>query len=332
MDYKEILKKYWFTAIIAILLLGGLIFFIGSTLSNKVSSLVNADGQSVVFTYEDQEYTADELYNEVYDTFGIGAILPVFELEVYKGAGEVTKAIESDAKLQTDMIIQNLKAQFGESWKDRLDLVLYQTGYLTNTGEKGLHEYITIELIREQIEKDYVLANKSYETYFNENGPRLVSHILVRMTDPENPTEEELAKLEEVKAAVAAEGAIFSEVASKYSDDGSREQGGSLGIVTKESNKQFVEEFQNLTYSVGTNETTAWFKTQFGYHIIRVDATTLEDFLALGNQEIMYNLFQDNPKLRLEITWDQIQKQGITFGNDEKLNKDIIEHYTGTGA
>ncbi|NLY62929.1 MAG: hypothetical protein GX074_03625 [Erysipelothrix sp.] len=332
MDYKEILKKYWFAIVIGFALTFGLIYFISDTLKNQVNGLKNADGQDVVFSYNEEQYTADQLYDEVYETLGIGAVLPVFELEVYKDSTEITKAMQSDAKTQADLIVANLKSQVGENWKEALDTILIQQGYLTSTGEKGLEEYLLIELSREAVERAYILDNKElYEKYMSEESPRLVSHILVKMADADNPTEEETAKLEAVKKALGETGAVFSDVASEYSDDGSKENGGSLGMVTKTSNEQFVPEFRDLTYTIGTGETTEWFKTDYGYHIIRIDATTIEEFMELDNYDIFNAIFEENPKLRLDITWDQIQAQKITFGDDETLNKEIKEHYTGKG-
>lgn len=332
MDYKDILKKYWFAMLIGIALFGGLIFFISDTMGNKVSGLKNEEGQDVIFTYNDNQFTADDLFDEVYSTLDIGAILPIFELEVYTNSVEITKAMEEDAKAESKLIVQQLKAQIGEKWEEALNTLLIQQGYLTKSGETGLYEYLLIEQSRQQVERNYVLENEDlYAKFMEEEKPRLVSHILIKMEDVDNPTEEELAKLEEAKAELAKEGSVFSDVASKYSDDGSKEQGGSLGMVTVTSNKNFVPEFADLTYSVGTGETTDWFKTEYGYHIIKVDATTMDEFIELDNYSIFDEVFKGNPKIKLQITWDQIEKQEITFGDNEELNKAIKEHYTGKG-
>lgn len=332
MDYKEMLKKYWFAGVIAIFLIAGLVYFTNDLMKDQVKGLKTDDGKDVVFTYDGQHYTADELYDEVYDGMDVGVILPLLELEIYRDADEVTKAMEEDAKANTEQLITNLKMQVGENWEKALDQLLIQEGYTAKKGEAGLLDLFTILEVRSKVERDYLLNHKElYEPFVEENEPRLVSHILVKMEDPDNPTEDETAKLEEVKEALAKEGAVFSDVAAQYSDDNSKENGGSLGMVTKESNEQFVENFKNKTYTLKTGETSEWFKTEYGYHIMKIDATTVEEFLELDNYSIFNEVFKADPKIKLAITWDQIEKQDIKFGEDEALNKALKEHYTGKG-
>lgn len=330
MDFKEIWKKYWFSFVIGAILIVGLFYFAADSMKDRVKKVVNDKGQDVVFTYDGQDYTADDLYDEVYDVLDIGVILPIFELDIYRDAAEVTSAMESDAKTEASQIILSLKTTYGENWEEALNTLLIQSGYVAKKGEKGLVDYLTIMEIRESIEREYVMSHpKLYEEYFAAKKPRKISHILVKMEDVENPTEAENKKLEEVKAALAKEGAVFSDVAQEFSDDGSKDQGGSLGIVDVESITQFVPEFKDQVYTVGYNETTEWFKTDYGYHIIKVDATTVEEFVEISDFTIFTKIFEQNPKAQLEITWDQVEKQGITFGDDEQLNKAIKEHYLG---
>lgn len=332
MDYKETLKKYWFAGVIAIFLIAGLVYFTNDLMKDQVKGLKTDDGKDVVFTYDGENYTADELYDEVYDGIDVGVILPLLELEIYRDADELTKAMQEDAKSNTDQLITNMKMQVGEGWEAELDKLLIQEGYIAKKGEKGLLDLFTILEVRAKVERDYLLNHKElYEPFMEANEPRLVSHILVKMADPDNPTEEETAKLEAAKEALSKEGAVFSDVASQHSDDNSKENGGSLGMVTKESNEQFVENFKNKVYTINTGETTEWFKTEYGYHIIRIDATTVEEFMELNNYSIFNEVFKENPKIKLDITWDQIEKQDIKFGDDEELNKAIKEHYTGKG-
>lgn len=330
MDFKEIWKKYWFSFIIGALLFVGLIYFAADSMKGKVSALKNDAGQDVVFSYDGKDYTADELYDEVYDVLDIGVILPILELEIYRDAAEVTSAMASDAKTEASQIVAQLKAQYGERWEEALNMLLVQSGYVTQTGEKALVDYLEIIQIRESIEREYVMSHPElYEEYFTEKKPRAISHILVKMEDSSNPTAEESKKLEEVKAALAKEGAVFSDVAAQYSDDGSKDNGGSLGIQDVDSIQNFVERFRDQVYNVGYQQTTEWFASDHGYHIIKVDATTVDEFVEISDFSIFNKIFEENPKAQLAITWDQIEKQDITFGTNEELNKAIKEHYLG---
>lgn len=328
MNIKEMLKKHWFVAILSIFFIFAIGFLASDALKNDISAKKTDDGKDVVFSYADKDYTADDLYDEIFETLDIGVIIPVLELEIYRDATEVSKAMRSDSEAQAKEIINSLKANYGEDWEKALNSFLIQSAYVSKTGEKGLVDYLIIMEIRNSIEKQYVIDNPEiYEDFKKEANPRLISHILVKMADPDNPTEEESKKLADVKAELAKENANFADVATKYSDDGSKENGGSLGIVTKESVKNFVQNFQDNVYTKDTNETTEWFKTEYGYHIIRVDATSLDDFIKLNNNDIFDLLFESNPKILLDITWNQVLKQDITFGDNEELNEAIKNHY-----
>lgn len=326
---KEIIKKYWFVGIIAVFLFAGVFILAADSLKSDVTAKQTEDGQDVIFSYDGENYTADDMYQEVYDTLDIGAIIPVLELEVYRDAMEVSKAVKSDAKANSENIITSLKQEYGEDWEFALNRLLVQSGYVTKDGEEGLVDYLTIMESRNLIERNYIKENpETYKEFMEEKKPRMISHILVQMQDPENPTEEESKKLEEAKEALKAEDANFSTVASEYSDDGSAQNGGSLGLVTTDSIEQFVEEFREQVYKVDVDKTTDWFQTEYGYHIIKVDATTLEGFEKLNNYDFYNLIFEANPKVLLDITWQQIQKQDITFADNEELNEKITEHYT----
>ena len=326
---SEIIKKNWFVGLVALFLFAGVIYFATDAIKTDVKALQTEDGKDVVFSYADQNYTADDMYDEVYQTLDIGVIIPVLELEVYRDAMEVTDAIKSDVDLNSQNIVTSLKNEYGEQWEFALDRLLVQSGYVTKSGTAGLKDYLTIMEVRNFIEKEYVKNNpNSYKAYMEENKPRLISHILVKMVDKDNPTAAENEKLEKVKEALAKPGAVFATVAAEFSDDGSAENGGSLGLNNVESVKKFVPEFQEQVYTVDAGETTEWFKTDYGYHIIRVDATDLEGFEKLNNFDFYNLVFDANPEMLLDITWEQIQKQDIKFGDNQELNDAIIKHYT----
>jgi foldase protein PrsA len=98
---------------------------------------------------------------------------------------------------------------------------------------------------------------------FQQPETRNVSHILVATEDEAN----------QVKARLDA-GEDFATVASEVSiDPGSKDQGGSLGEVPSQ-NSGFVPEFEQAMDQLQAGETSGPVKTQYGYHIIRVESIT----------------------------------------------------------
>ncbi|MGA8810467.1 MAG: peptidylprolyl isomerase [Thermoanaerobaculia bacterium] len=80
--------------------------------------------------------------------------------------------------------------------------------------------------------------------------------------------EQAKAKAEDLRKQIVA-GANFEELAKKESDDtGSGARGGDLGSF---GHGQMVPEFEQAAFSAKVGEVTPIVKTQFGYHIIKVE-------------------------------------------------------------
>lgn len=81
--------------------------------------------------------------------------------------------------------------------------------------------------------------------------------------------DEAKAKAEDLRKQIVG-GASFEELAKKESDDvGSGARGGDLGSF---GHGQMVPEFEQAAFSTKVGEVTPVVKTQFGYHIIKVEA------------------------------------------------------------
>lgn len=101
-----------------------------------------------------------------------------------------------------------------------------------------------------------------------------VRHILI-MADPADAKAMDAAK---VKAADVLKqlkaGGDFTALAKKYSDDKeNKDKGGQLPTITRDTH--FVPEFMQAAFSAQKGETVGPVKTQFGYHIIRVEDKTV---------------------------------------------------------
>lgn len=120
--------------------------------------------------------------------------------------------------------------------------------------------------------------NKYADTHFKMDPAKLAnymypSHILIKF-DPsiQNEVEREEVckkKIDEIYAKVKA-GEDFAKLASEYSEDGSKANGGSLGWV--DANVNYVPEFKAAMLKLKVGEISEPVKTQFGYHIIKMVA------------------------------------------------------------
>jgi peptidyl-prolyl cis-trans isomerase D len=92
-------------------------------------------------------------------------------------------------------------------------------------------------------------------------------HILLK-TDGKSDAEKKAikAKAEDLLKQLK-NGADFAELAKKYSEDGTKDQGGELGWFVR---NQMVPEFDSVAFSLKPKELSGVVTTQFGYHIIQV--------------------------------------------------------------
>ncbi|MDO6459470.1 SurA N-terminal domain-containing protein [Granulosicoccaceae sp. 1_MG-2023] len=111
-------------------------------------------------------------------------------------------------------------------------------------------------------------------TYFDENKSNYVvaeersaSHILISI-DGDTDEAAALAKAQELKQQLD-EGGDFAALAQANSDDpGSASNGGSLGFFAKGA---MVPEFEEAVFSMAAGDISEPVKSDFGYHIIRLD-------------------------------------------------------------
>lgn len=118
---------------------------------------------------------------------------------------------------------------------------------------------------------------KAYDANKNQYEQVKARHILVAFKGSpaaqagktELTDEQAKAKAEDLRKQITA-GASFEELAKKESDDvGSGAQGGDLGEFSR---GQMVPEFEKAAFEAKVGDVTPVVRTQFGYHIIKVDS------------------------------------------------------------
>ena len=128
---------------------------------------------------------------------------------------------------------------------------------------------ISIEDVAQQVEFTAYDLKEYYENNldrFVTNEERKSSHILVAI-DGDTTDEQAADLIGEIQSKLETES--FEDLARQYSDDpGSAAQGGDLGWA---ETGLFVPEFESALFSMNVGEVSAPVKTDFGYHLIRMD-------------------------------------------------------------
>lgn len=95
-----------------------------------------------------------------------------------------------------------------------------------------------------------------------------LAQIVMNVTPSKEEIDRVLTKLKTIKKEVE-EGASMKMKAILYSDDPGVTQNGGLYTITRES--QFVREFKDAAFSIDEGEVSEPFKSDFGYHIVKVE-------------------------------------------------------------
>ena len=184
-----------------------------------------------------------------------------------------------DYNLFIDSLNPQLKQYFGggELNKDVVNELVYQALLYEDAMEKGMDkedEFIqVVEKTKESMLKTYALGkllataevkDEDIKKFYEENKDAFkqaesadASHILVEEEDKAREIYEKIKN-----------GGDFEELAKEYSTCPSKEKGGNLGTFTK---GQMVKEFEDAVFENEVGTITEPVKTQFGYHIIKIN-------------------------------------------------------------
>lgn len=131
--------------------------------------------------------------------------------------------------------------------------------------KENIRKQVVKQKVDSKITKGTSATDQETQEFFNKNPEQFKEpeqakgrHILVKT---EKEAQDILAQLQQ--------GADFAELAKKFSTDkNSKDQGGDLGWFAR---GQMVPEFEQAAFGLEKGQTSGAVKTQFGYHIIRVE-------------------------------------------------------------
>lgn len=132
---------------------------------------------------------------------------------------------------------------------------------LIQTAQKKI---VIAKLVEKEVDRKITVTPDEVSQYYDFHKDEFMTPLIFRASHILVKTEEE-AKA--VKAALD-QGADFEETARQKSVDTTAGRGGDLGYFQK---GQFVPEFEEAVMDMKKNEVRGPVKTQFGYHIIRLN-------------------------------------------------------------
>ncbi|MBW9212357.1 MULTISPECIES: peptidylprolyl isomerase [Terrabacteria group] len=308
----KFLKKNWFVMLIVIIFIGISVYYIYDTNKGKLKGK-KINGEDVVFTVDNNNVTANNLYDELYRLSGKSALTTFFKQKVADMAISTTNTMKDTSAAQKKTIIARYEQKFGTNYEAKLRTDLQPTGYT------DLEEYLLNQQKISQIAADYA------KKHFDELKIRQISYILVKFENAKKasktPTEKEKAKMDAVDKELKA-GTAFSKVAAKHTEDTSAvANGGKLGIIDKNTSK-LDSSFKEAALALNEGEVSQWiYSSNFGFFKIKADATTANTLGALNAKS--------NPFLQLVNSYDNtlgnpaIWEKAKELGVDFKGNKEL---------
>ena len=184
------------------------------------------------------------------------------------------------------------------------------------------------QLRLEQVAAGVAVAEQDLTEYYNKNKDRYVEpekrharHILINIEKGDDAAA--LKKAQAVLAEARAPGADFGALAQKYSQDaGSAKQGGDLGWSERSA---FVGPFSDALFSMNANEIRGPVRSEFGYHIIRLDGIqsgknkTFAEARVDIDAEVRKNKAADDFGARYELVQRELEKPGADLASIAKL-------------
>ena len=277
---RRYMKAY--KAILAAVLLT--VALVGTSCSAREDVVAKVNGEAI---------TKDQLYDAMVkqggqQTLDTLIMEKIIEMEAKKQGIQVT---EQDVEEEIDKMAE----QYGG--RETFEQIIGMYGYSMD----GMKEDIGMSLkIKEIMRPSITITEEEMKEYFEENKETFAVEEQIKVSHILTETEEVAAEVKEKLDA----GEDFAELAKEYStDESNKDFGGDLGIVKR---GEMVPEFEEAAFSMEAGSISEPVKTQFGYHIIKVDdkKEAREADFEQSKEQIEEILFED--KVQDEFnTWYQ---------------------------
>lgn len=275
-------------------------------------SACSTDDSENVVTMEGDNITKEELYEAMKPLVGDSTLQRMIIIRVLDNEiGENNFAADAEAETRSQMASVGGEETF--------------LSFLGSMGFQTIQDYqdqIHLNLLMtEALEQRTPISDEEIEAAYEGYMPPITaSHILV---EDEALAQDIIDQLND--------GADFAELAQEHSTDGSAQNGGSLGEFGQ---GRMVAEFEEAAYALEEGEITQTpVQSEFGYHIIRLDAKTEKGTLEEEKDNIRESLLQS--KLSDAAYLDSVIVDIFTDANIEIHDEDfedLMAPYLGETA
>lgn len=288
-------KRSWKTLLIALVAVLSFTVMAGCGKDGNSKSSGSKDTSKVIATYDGGEITENEFDREQRIVLALQPQMEQF-LEMDDFRDYLIKQEIAYEYLETKAS-DDMKTAGKKKAEEQFDAMK------KSMGDESFKQMLDVQKIEESDFKDYMIriytvmesqkatvtdedVTKEFEATKGDYITASVRHILIGFTDKEGKerSQEDALKLANEIKAKLDKGEDFATLAKENSDDGeaNRENGG-MYADTPVSN--WVPEFKEQAMSLPLNTISDPVKTDYGYHIMRVEARTEKAFTDLTDEE-----------------------------------------------
>jgi peptidyl-prolyl cis-trans isomerase D len=155
---------------------------------------------------------------------------------------------------------------------DTLEAFFKKNAARYNLPEERRVRYVLIDAdhLRKQVNVSDSEINSYYQSHLSDYRIPDRAHVVHILFKTTGKTPAEVATIEKTAASVLDQvkaGKDFGDLAKKYSDDTSAQQGGDIGWIVR---GQTVKEFEDAAFSMKPGQVSGLIKTIYGIHIVKV--------------------------------------------------------------
>lgn len=305
----------------------------------KIPTLQNGEEAVITFAKDDVEHqiSAEELYQELKDNFGLEATLKL--VDTYVLETEFKDYIDT-AKDNAENYIEAMIESYGS--KDTLlEAIQYNTNYSTI---EGYQEYLYLSFMQSYALEEYaktLVTDKEIETYYKDEAKEDVEvyHILITpdvtddMSDDDKTTKENEAmqKAKDViKKLDKSDNALetFKELVKEFSEDEStKENDGNIGYINYGDLDSNYDELLDEVYKLTDgNYSKNVITTELGYHVVYRNASKEKESLEDLKEEIIETLANRKMENDSEISINSMKYYRKLY-NMEIIDSELNRQY-----
>lgn len=330
---SDLIKDNWFVILIAVIIIAFVGYFIFDSNKDNVSAK-SSDGKDVLATLADTDITADEMYED-YTPFDGNLLYNMYRNAIVSQSVTPTKEMEDEAKSLENTIRSRVSSQNSEVYKDAIEAELASYGY--DSYDK-LYDYCLMTVEQKSMNKKYVTAHfDELKDSMKDSKARIVRVIKLEVADPENLTDEEKKKQENIDNAI--DSGTFADAATAFSDDATTAaKDGLLGYMDSTSSSSSLGVDQSLidqALELKEGATSDWIEVQdqssgvVSLYKVHVDTTDLEKIFNSDDDTVqdafLYSILNATPGLEVTVLEDSAKKFDIKF--EDKAVQEKIENY-----